>query len=652
MSKFQIPTIGGIRKVIHGPSTGVGTTIAEVGSGTITLEQLAAAISNILQNAGTIQTGQQNAGVLVPGPGLSGGGVLVGNVPIRLTAPIPWFDAGDGGADGDPGPPGVAGAKGATGNTGGTGPIGPVGPAVFFLADDGDPGDLGPPGPPGLPGPIGPQGPPGFGEDGADGDTIPGPPGPQGATGPQGPQGPAGTGTGSGGTGTLTMWIPEDASYEDHIPNSSPPTLGGVIAAAGVTLQGPITVISTLTMGTAAGSNAQINFPGTTPKITAPLTGAVLQLSANTSLQAGTNNAQNFLIQQNGSSQFNGATGSVQVEILGGTSLLGALIVQGGTNTAAGPYNMQWQSGNGANNYAYVAPNGGWIIGDHNTINAPGSGGTGAGSMGTGTLNVQTGYYLNGVPLGASLHAPGMQLVADDLSNDDGMCNPPTGMPALAYCNELKIYAPFGATGLQVYGAANSYAAEIVGSSTSAESYGLLIQAGTTSADNAFSVTNQASSALYFLVRGDGLIYGSGPATWVGNHTFSAASGTSAVFNGVANSYAAKIVGSSTSPYSFGLVIEAGTTSADSAFAVNNQANTANYFLVRGDGAIQGLGPVKGALVDMTPDTGTFTITYTGFTATVTGTASWVRIGKLVMLTLPAGSGTSNATSFTATGLP
>ena len=130
MSKFQIPTIGGIRKVIHGPSTGVGTTIAEVGSGTITLEQLAAAISNILQNAGTIQTGQQNAGVLVPGPGLSGGGVLVGNVPIRLTAPIPWFDAGDGGADGDPGPPGVAGAKGATGAGG---PVGPV-----FVVDDGD----------------------------------------------------------------------------------------------------------------------------------------------------------------------------------------------------------------------------------------------------------------------------------------------------------------------------------------------------------------------------------------------------------------------------------------------------------------------------------------------------------------------------------
>ncbi len=121
---------------------------------------------------------------------------------------------------------------------------------------------------------------------------------------------------------------------------------------------------------------------------------------------------------------------------------------------------------------------------------------------------------------------------------------------------------------------------------------------------------------------------------------------------GATNSYTAKIVGNSTSPYSFGLVIEAGTTSADSAFAVNNQANTANYFLVRGDGAIQGLGPVAAALVDMTPDTGTFTITYTGLSGTVTGTASWVRIGKLVMLTLPAGSGTSNAMSFTATGLP
>ncbi len=68
--------------------------------------------------------------------------------------------------------------------------------------------------------------------------------------------------------------------------------------------------------------------------------------------------------------------------------------------------------------------------------------------------------------------------------------------------------------------------------------------------------------------------------------------------------------------------------------------------------AIQGLGPVSGAFQDMTPDTGTFTITMTGCTGAITATASWFRIGKLAFLTVPAMSGTSNATTLTWTGIP
>ena len=49
---------------------------------------------------------------------------------------------------------------------------------------------------------------------------------------------------------------------------------------------------------------------------------------------------------------------------------------------------------------------------------------------------------------------------------------------------------------------------------------------------------------------------------------------------------------------------------------------------------------------------GTFTVTATGFTAVVTGTATYVKIGKQVTLFLPIMSGTSNATTFTLTGLP
>jgi hypothetical protein len=71
-----------------------------------------------------------------------------------------------------------------------------------------------------------------------------------------------------------------------------------------------------------------------------------------------------------------------------------------------------------------------------------------------------------------------------------------------------------------------------------------------------------------------------------------------------------------------------------------------------GGSSYAAVGPTAGTLVDMTPDTGTFTITYTGMTAAVTGTATWSRVGKLVTLYLPSATGTSNSASFTMTGLP
>lgn len=49
---------------------------------------------------------------------------------------------------------------------------------------------------------------------------------------------------------------------------------------------------------------------------------------------------------------------------------------------------------------------------------------------------------------------------------------------------------------------------------------------------------------------------------------------------------------------------------------------------------------------------GDFLVTATGFTATLEATATYIRIGKLVNLVLPGFSGTSNATTFTLTGIP
>ena len=50
--------------------------------------------------------------------------------------------------------------------------------------------------------------------------------------------------------------------------------------------------------------------------------------------------------------------------------------------------------------------------------------------------------------------------------------------------------------------------------------------------------------------------------------------------------------------------------------------------------------------------TGTFTITGTGFAANPTATARYVSLGNVVILFLPEITGTSNAATFTLTGLP
>lgn len=64
------------------------------------------------------------------------------------------------------------------------------------------------------------------------------------------------------------------------------------------------------------------------------------------------------------------------------------------------------------------------------------------------------------------------------------------------------------------------------------------------------------------------------------------------------------------------------------------------------------LGPTAAAQVDMTPDTGTFTMTFGGFTTPPTCTATWARVGKLVTVIVCAIVGTSNSTSWTIGGIP
>ncbi len=121
---------------------------------------------------------------------------------------------------------------------------------------------------------------------------------------------------------------------------------------------------------------------------------------------------------------------------------------------------------------------------------------------------------------------------------------------------------------------------------------------------------------------------------------------------GNANSYSTVINGSGTTGQSYGLLIEAGSNSADHAFTVVNVSDSVEYFDIRGDGKISGGGITAGGLVDMTPDQGTFTASATGFTTTPTMTVSWSKMGNIVTLSFVGLSGTSNANTFTLTGLP
>lgn len=127
VKRVQLPVVGGVRKSVIVKSDEAGTTIAEFGSQTVTLAQLKAALGISSQ---TIVTGA-GGGAAPPaaialGPGLSGGGSLLGSVPIRLSAPIP-ANLDDSFAEETIPIPGPAGPVGAQG---------PAGPALFVLAED------------------------------------------------------------------------------------------------------------------------------------------------------------------------------------------------------------------------------------------------------------------------------------------------------------------------------------------------------------------------------------------------------------------------------------------------------------------------------------------------------------------------------------
>jgi hypothetical protein len=264
------------------------------------------------------------------------------------------------------------------------------------------------------------------------------------------------------------------------------------------------------------------------------------------------------------------------------------------------------------------------------------------GAQGVGTINA-TGLFVNGAAVKttsvssanpsasvglAAVNGTAATFMTSDSAPPLSQAITPTWTGAHTFTPgsgvAITVNAPVNTIGLALVGGANTanhYLMTLITGQGSGFSSGLLIEAGTTSADNAILVNNAANNATLFQVEGNG-------AGQVGQ-------------NGSGQPNIQWFV--------------TGTVEVQGEFEVNNAANNTLLFEVTGNTTsptVEGYGPVAAGMVDMTPDKGTFTITYTGMSTTVTATAKWSRNGNQVLLILPAASGTSNALTFTATGLP
>lgn len=398
--------MGGMRKVIQpNPTTTPGTTIAELGTGTITLAQLAALITQLQaqqQNSGGGNIGDGTEATLVVGPGLAGGGPLLGTVNVRLTAPVPAFEAEDG-ADGDPGPPGAPGPAGINGLTGGAGP---AGPAIFLEAEPGEDGLWA------VPGAVGPQG-------------------PTGATGPQGPQGPSGTGSGGGGAGTLMFMVPEDSATDEEIyrgPNSVNgfSTFNGQITFNGVVVVNNATGAATGIQLTANAAN-WINAPG---------------VSGSINLATGTGGNARLTIGSNGAIIVAAPTSTAVALTINGINNTNALLVQAGTTnnqsegiqinagTSNSDYAINILNAGGTKNYAKLYGDGGFVI----------STAAGTLDMGPGTLNAQNGLFINGARIGIGYIQT--HLMADNDWEEEIYKGSPTGRGPVSVNGPFTILSP------------------------------------------------------------------------------------------------------------------------------------------------------------------------------------------------------------------
>ena len=380
-----------------------------------------------------------------------------------------------------------------------------------------------------------------------------------------------------------------------------------------------------------------------------------------------------------GNVNFNATVSFIGGQALRGAAGLYALTLNGAAVTGQS-YGLEVNAGTNASDIAFLVNSQGGT--QFFEITGAGSivvGAATGGGKGVGTINA-AGLYINGTAVStsaissanpsatvglAAVNGSAATFMTSDSAPALSQAIAPTMTGAWTFTpssavTAITVNAVINAIGLALVGGtntANTYLMTLATGQGSGFSSGLSINAGTSSADNALLIANAANTSTFMAISGAGIT------------TFNMAAATSGavIFQGPnaggTHGWNIEFIDTTASAVrgfiGIGAVTITGAAATDFGIASGvggrvciGGANGDHIVLAIADTTIQGRGPTAGALVDMTPDTGTFTITYTGMTASVTGMAVWARVGNLVSLYFPAATGTSNSTQFAATGLP
>lgn len=225
------------------------------------------------------------------------------------------------------------------------------------------------------------------------------------------------------------------------------------------------------------------------------------------------------------------------------------------------------------------------------------------GNQGTGTINA-TGLFINGVAVGAGATVTSITGTANQIA-----ASASTGAVTLSLPQNVII--PTGGAG--------SNALTVTGAASSGNSFGLSISAGTTSADSALTVANQASSAVFLKLFGDG--HGTlGPSaslglSWnaAGNVTFAApGSGTALTVGssttGITNATLGLMsigVGVNFSANTAEMFAAAAVNIGSTASSTTLWANGHNAIMIASTGAVSVAAPSSGNALTLTGVAGT-----------------------------------------------